>query len=808
MKSFSTFLLLLLLTTVSFAETATNLVSSGDIAFQQGQFQQAITRWEQALRATPELGKQIDIRIRLATGYRVFGLPEKAIKVLKEALTLAEDSSKIRQSLVLTHLSELYLLTGKLDAAKINAVQSVEIARQLQRQPLVLANALNNRGMVWSMHENTMEALKDYQEAFTLLKQHGSPLKASVLINKLKTIVEIENTDWLDEALPTFEDTLAHISSLPTSYAKIMKWLSLTQIGIAIQHEENSHIKKPSVDKLNKIIRQQILPSAQKWQDNRLQSYAYGYLGELSEIEGCFSKNYFRKNQKNNTLCTEALSLTRQALFFSHETNSLDALYRWQWQMGRLLTVQSDKKDTCYYLKAVNTLYKAKALDFKKDDACYFYQKAVKTLEKIRSALTSSYLVTAKGFRDSVQPVYFGLVDLLLQHATQTKNYKQAQQYLRQAIRNIETFKRAELENYFKDDCITTSEVNLETVINNAGRKYPPAFSKKTAVLYPVILPERIELLLLLPNRIVPKTVPRVKKKYLKSAIRKLHRSLKPRNKQKLRRFDKNGANQLYKWLIQPIEDKLVSIKTLVIVPHDILLTLPFAALYDKKKKQYLVQKNYSLVISLGFLSHPQAAPKKVEILLGGLSEAVDDFERLPYVPTEISEIHNIYGGKSPLLDRDFTIKRIENELKIPYTVVHLATHAEFNRNPAQSFILTYGVDNKLTMTDLENFRQEPLELLTLSACQTAKSDDERAALGLAGVAVKASAKSVLASLWRVDDKATSKLMPMFYRQLQNFSKAQALQEVQKSFLAQKRYKHPYYWAGFVLSGNWLSITK
>jgi hypothetical protein len=350
MKSFSTFLLLLLLTTVSFAETATNLVSSGDIAFQQGQFQQAITSWKPALRATPELGKQIDIRIRLATGYRVFGLPDKAIKVLKEALTLVEDSSKIRKSLLLAHLSELYLLTGKLDAAKINAVQSVEIARQLQ--PLVLANALNNRGMVWSLRENTKEALKDYQEAFTLLEQHNSPLKAGVLINKLKTIVEIENTDWLDEALPIFEDTLAHISSLPASYAKIMKWLSLIQIGITIQHEKNSHIKKPSVDKLKKIIYQQILPSAQKWQDNRLQSYAYGYLGELSEIEGCFSKNDFRKNQKNNTLCTEALSLTRRALFFARETNSLDALYRWQWQMGRLLTVQSDKKDTCYYYKS------------------------------------------------------------------------------------------------------------------------------------------------------------------------------------------------------------------------------------------------------------------------------------------------------------------------------------------------------------------------------------------------------------------------------------------------------------------------
>jgi CHAT domain-containing protein len=796
MKFFNTLFLSMLLTTVSFAETATELVSSGDFAFQQGQFQQAITYWKQALPKTPEKGKKIELFIRLATAYRFFGLPENALQALKEALTLAQKSGEqIRQAIVLTSISELHLLTGKLEVAKITADKSVEIARQFPWQPLVLANALNHRGTVWSLHENTEDALQDYQESFILVQQHGSNirLKATVLINQLRAILQAENADWLDddwldEALPTFEDALAQISQLPASYDKAMKLLSLAQMGIAIQREESIETPSQFIPTLSEIIHH-ALQLAHKLQDNRLQSYAYGYLGELSEITGCFSKVVFRKLTENKQQCFNALSLTRRALFFANKTtsfnyfNSLDALYRWQWQMGRLLNVQGDVQ---------------KAIEY--------YQAAVKTLDKIRSALTSSYLVTAKGFRQSVQPVYFGLVDLLLQQATQAK--KQRQQYLRrEAIRAIETFKQAELENYFKEDCITASEVNLATVINNTEKKYPTEFSDNTAVLYPIILPKRIELLLLFPNRIEQKTIP-VKKAHLKREIKKLRRSVEPLGGKTLRQFDKNRAYHLYQWLIQPIETELVGIKTLVIVPHDILLTLPFAALYDGKHKQYLIEKPYTLVISLGFLSNPQVPSKKVEILLGGLSEAVGEFDALLHVQTEIDKIHHIYQGTAPLLNSDFTINRLKEALKIiPYTVVHLASHAKFNRNPAQSFILTYEADNKLTMKHLERlsqFRQEPLELLTLSACQTAKSDDERAALGLAGVAVKASARSVLATYWWVDDLATSKLMPAFYRQLQNVSKAQALQNVQRHFLSQKEYEHPYYWAGFVLSGNWL----
>jgi len=118
--------------------------------------------------------------------------------------------------------------------------------------------------------------------------------------------------------------------------------------------------------------------------------------------------------------------------------------------------------------------------------------------------------------------------------------------------------------------------------------------------------------------------------------------------------------------------------------------------------------------------------------------------------------------------------------------------------------------DDKLTINRLEKlmrlseFRKEPVELLTLSACQTAVGD-ERAALGLAGIAIKAGARSALATLWFIDDTATSVLVSEFYRQLQiPLSKARALQNAQKMVLSQRRFRHPAYWSAFLLIGNWL----
>lgn len=141
------------------------------------------------------------------------------------------------------------------------------------------------------------------------------------------------------------------------------------------------------------------------------------------------------------------------------------------------------------------------------------------------------------------------------------------------------------------------------------------------------------------------------------------------------------------------------------------------------------------------------------------------------------------------------------------FSLVHLATHGKFSSNPDRTFILTW--DRLLKTQDLANLMRRynlnednTIELLGLSACETA-TGDPLAALGLAGISVRAGVRSTLASLWFTDDRYSFQVMNIFYQELsKGTTKAKALQKAQIAVL--KEEKRPYLWSPFILLGNWL----
>jgi CHAT domain-containing protein len=232
------------------------------------------------------------------------------------------------------------------------------------------------------------------------------------------------------------------------------------------------------------------------------------------------------------------------------------------------------------------------------------------------------------------------------------------------------------------------------------------------------------------------------------------------------------------------------------------------AALHDGR--HFLLQK-YSVAITPGLcLVEPRPIQGvNLRVLSAGLTAAVQGFPPLPYVAEEIRAIHRLHSG-TPLLDQDFSIPKLERELrKNHYNVLHIASHGKFAESPKETFLLSF--DDKVTMDRLSDcvglfrFRDNPLELLILSACETA-AGDERAALGLAGVAVKAGARSAIATLWHVNDPVSSRLVGEFYGELRKtpVTRAMALQRAQLKILGDSRYEHPGYWAPFLLINNWL----
>jgi len=232
------------------------------------------------------------------------------------------------------------------------------------------------------------------------------------------------------------------------------------------------------------------------------------------------------------------------------------------------------------------------------------------------------------------------------------------------------------------------------------------------------------------------------------------------------------------------------------------------AALHDGRR--FLVEK-YALGVTPGLnLSDPRPIGReRLKVLALGVTEPVQGFPPLPSVATELDALRTLFGSTT-LLNDAFSVPALERQLKEqPYTVLHIASHGEFGSDVKNTFVLAFN--DKLTMDRLDQvvgllkFRSEPLELLTLSACDTAAGDD-RAALGLAGVAIKAGARSALATLWNVNDVVSSQLVAEFYRELKDpaVSRAAALRRAQMKVLADPRYDHPGFWSPFLLINNWL----
>jgi CHAT domain-containing protein len=232
------------------------------------------------------------------------------------------------------------------------------------------------------------------------------------------------------------------------------------------------------------------------------------------------------------------------------------------------------------------------------------------------------------------------------------------------------------------------------------------------------------------------------------------------------------------------------------------------SALHDGER--FLIER-FAIGITPGLsLTDPKPLNREgARLFAGGISEAIQGHAPLPHVRNELESISAIFDA-TVLLDQEFQRLRIERELRNEaFSIVHIASHAFFDPNAEETYVLTH--DGRLSMDDLASFvglfrfRDQPLDLLMLSACETAAGDD-RSALGLSGLAIKAGARSAVGSLWSVNDEAASELVTRFYQNLKNpsLSRAQALQRAQLALIAEPRFRHPAYWSAFILISNWL----
>ncbi|MGI9304689.1 MAG: CHAT domain-containing protein [Gammaproteobacteria bacterium] len=691
-------------------------------------------------------------------------------KTLADAVAIAKQTDDpFRIAASLGDLGNALLVAGKRGSAEKVLFEAIDAAKQTA-DPGLTALLYNNLGNYYVIQNEPGKALNAYQRSAAVLAA-SSPTAATHALEATKAHANIARLHIHQGNLKQAIRALAQ-ADIQIRAAELNQEYTGVLIHVAKSYEIIA-ATKPSLMRASLLNAHRYLRGAENLSrgndDPRVLSYALGNLGALYRIEGRLS---------------EALVLTRRALSVAERAQAPESVYRWHWQEGQLLHAQGDA------LPAIQA-----------------FRRAVNIIDASRQATLARYDSAEEYFNRLVAPVYLELVSALLDTEARSNDQAASQQLLLEARGVIEKFKTAELQNYFRDEC----------VLKHAAEQKPlDSISSTTAVVYPIVLPDRMELLLSVPDakagskpgkhRIERYSVA-VNAKDLALHVQTFRRHVDRYSQQQTLLTE---SQWLYQRLVEPYIATLnnTRVDTLVFVPTGVLSLVPLAALHDGK---HFIVRDYALATTSGLsLTNPRPLPKhKNKVLLSGVSESVGEFPALDAVLGELNAIKTLYGG-DVLLNQDFTADKFEQKIRdTDYSIIHIASHAQFTGKSADNFLRAY--DKPMYLDDLSDalsatkYRDRPLELLVLSACQTA-SGDARAALGLAGVGIKAGARSALATLWSVADDSAAELVETFYSNLKtkNISKAQALRQAQVALLDQQQFAHPFHWSAFLLIDNWL----
>lgn len=797
-----------------------------------GQLDRAIAHWEQAIqiyRSQDNKASQQPLAGLLteqAQAYSDLGQQRRAITLLQLAIEIAlSNQNRLTQAAAQGALGNAHWALGEYDQALAAHQTSLKIYRELNNAS-DLATALNNLGNVFVSRaarydyqaksadlegndkeaaQLTQSANQDKAEARKSFEQSVQIAQGVATLEEVRGLMNLnrlsEQSSFADQNLIARNWNRARelLLDAPDSRDKTYALINLAEqefkMGKLNRQTFNLQpsIFKPSTVNPSTVNRQpsnlqpstllnQALAVARRIGDVRAESFALGSLGQLHEAASDYGT---------------AMELTRQAQFSAQQINAPDSLYRWQWQAGRILRAMGAKQ------QAIAT-----------------YEQAIATLQSIRGDLVAANKELQFNFREQVEPVYRELIVLLLDssnsaarvrsqspvasHNSEKQLTTDKEQLtngktspLKKVVDTLELLKLAELQNFFGDECvqIARSQGGGETDLKDAN----------TVVVYSVILNDQTQMILRSPNGSMTNYPVAMSSQEIEKEIDQLRYFLELRETEEYL----PQAQKIYHLLIRPMEAELVAAKpsTLVFINDGVLRKVPMAALHDGK--EFLVQR-YPIAItpSLSLTARKPLYRSNLEALSVGLSVERSPFAALLNVKAEIAAVKDILGG-TELLDKAFTLPNLQAQLqKKSYPIVHIATHGKFGVDAESTYLV--GYDQRITIEQLDNLLRsrrgkQPVELLTLSACQTAVGDN-RSALGIAGVAVRAGVESALATLWYINDQATVPLIEDFYRQLRqpNRSKAEALRQAQLKMIADENYNHPAVWSPFILIGNWL----
>lgn len=718
--------------------------TQASLQFNQSQFQRAHQTWQQAATYYTEAGDQLGAwgtQINQAQALKELGFYRRATQALIALnAELAELPDSELKLAGLQALGGALQVMGNLTESEAVLQEGLRIARQF-RATEILSRLHLQIGRIALQQDEPDRALTAFQTAATVT---DSP------VVQLQTHLELlslyrRQTNWSDAAAiaPQIAPQLA---TLPPSRTQLYGVINLVY---------QTHQFPPTVPNLSlaqqEILLQVATTTAEQFQDQRAIAHLQRERGKL-----------YAQAQKSDA----AIAFLQQSVNLARGLQANDVLAQSAWQLGR-------------QLKATG----------RREDAIAAYTEAVKTLQAIRGDLVAINQDLQFSFREGVEPIYRELISLLLAAP------EPSQTELEQARRTLEDLQLAELDNYFQEACADVATQTIDQV--------DPA----ATVFYPIILPDKLAVIVAQARQPLHYYQTAISQAQLEAHLDQFLMDLHPAADYGQRTAN---AQQLYDWLIRPARDLalLTNTQTLVFVLDGLLRNIPMATLQDGE--QYLIEQ-YAIAISPGLqlLQGQPLSRGNLDAVIGGISEARGPFRALPEVTREVQRITQ-QTDATTLLNAEFTSAAIRQAVQTrPIDVVHFATHGQFSSNPEDTFFLTWeGRINVRELAEILQNRQraqgQAIELLVLSACDTATGDD-RATLGLAGLAVKSGVRSTIATLWPIRDQIAAQLMIDFYEQLltPGVTRAEALRQAQLRLLAQPNYRDPFFWSPYTLVGNW-----
>ncbi|WP_204153422.1 tetratricopeptide repeat protein [Leptolyngbya sp. CCY15150] len=832
--------------------------------YEKKEYLTAITYYNGALENFIRLNDSLNVALvlnNLGVAYRDSGDYPQALSSYEEALELRRgigDASG--EATTLNNIGELHVSRGEYAQALEHYQAALEIFERENNTQGIAATYHNLGALHDELNQNTL-ALDFYDQALILRRRIDNQQGLGQTLNNIGLVLE-EEGDFA-QALDMYQQSL-----IASQQAENIIGEATTLNNIALLHVK---MEQPGrgLDSINQAlgIIQQVDDPARE--GNMLDSLGtiYRDLGRYDDAMQAYQQALFLLRQADNRPIERAalshigslLDVQGEAelaiLFYKQSVNVTEGIRE------NIRSLPNDFQQS--YTESVADTYRRLADLLLQQNRIL---EAQRVLDLLRVQELDDYLQDVRSTAESdidywqIETELLALYQQVLNEAAelrqlQSQPFDELTDSERERLSELRDASVAVQERFFDDfrdrpevDAAirlireSTQGQNLELDSYAQLQDELQAMPQRTVVLYPLILENRLELVLVFPDAPPLRFPVNVSSTELNQAIVEFGQQLTTR--------DPNIeaiAQQLYTWLIEPMDETLTQqgVESIIYSPDGALRYIPLAALHDGE--QYLAQRFSISHITADSLTDLADPPRENQRLLAAacadcsfsftVAESPYNFSDLPFTETEVINLANQYPDASVLINQDFSLSDLEDRLGSS-EIIHLATHAAFVTSLPQESFFVLGSGERISLRDIRRrWNLNHVGLIVLSACQTAVGSVELGSgiefLGLGHQLQTAGAQSVIASLWQVSDDGTQVLMNAFYAALNNgYSKAESLQRAQIALITSDTsvlegdrgdatieiidsrtgqplerstdLAHPYYWAPFILIGNGL----